>query len=195
MNDSQIAYHKMIHDEWTSMIGVAEVTGPKDHPWVVLSHQLTSIASKTKPGTSIDEIPWCSSGQNLINLQVNFKINPVATIAQLKRKKIPDGLIRQVQDYAGVTDDQIKDTGTKIPEPTWSAAAISWDKWGVEIALKDWRKGVLAVLTRDGGNHVAAIEGVKSKSLILLGGNQSNMICSSDSYGLSRLISVRVAML
>lgn len=195
MNARQIKYHEMIFNEWLSMVGVTEVSGPKDHPWVVLAHQLTGIASKTKPGTSIDEIPWCSSGQNLINLQVNFKLNPQATIDQMKRKKIPDALIIRVQDYAGVTDDMIKDTGEKIAEPTWSAAAISWNTWGTQISPKNWKKGTLAVLTRDGGNHVAAMESATQNNLVLLGGNQSNMICSSANYALSRLISIRVAVL
>jgi hypothetical protein len=173
------------------MLGVKEVTGPKDHPFAVLGHILTGIVNDFRQ-TFIDEIPWCSSGMTLVLLMTMMKLNPNVTIAALRKRKIPDPIILWVRDYAGVPDEELRDTGFPLVLPTFNASADSYFTWGVEVDRQAWMKGLVAGLTRDGGNHVSDLEGWES-DLILTGCNQSNSICTSDSYDWDRLRAVRAA--
>lgn len=195
LNAAQVAYHRKLMANMSSYIGLTEVTGTKDHPWIVLSHTVTKIVSPHTRAKSVDEIPWCASGTNLIMLETNFQLNPKATVAQLKRRGMPDTIIRMIQDYAEVRDSEIRDTGVKIPEPTWSAAASSFFTTGVEVHPDAWMPGLLLGMSRTGGNHITLWLKTNTLTFTCVGPNQSNMICSADTYLRSRFKHMRAVAL
>lgn len=75
-------------------------------------------------------------------------------------------------------------------EGTRNAAARSWLVWGEECHPP--RPGAIAVLTRDGGGHVAFVDSVDevAGTVALHGGNQGNAV-SVKPYPLSRVIGFR----
>ena len=77
---------------------------------------------------------------------------------------------------------------------TRSAAAKSWidPKWKF-LEVGDGAVGDIAIFSRAGGNHVAFISSPYKegdKNVIVLGGNQKNMVCESK-YPADRLIGIR----
>lgn len=81
----------------------------------------------------------------------------------------------------------LEETGFKSTD---SAAAISFANYGVE---GDGSQGDIAVLSRDGGNHVAFIHQNYRKGdsqIVLLGGNQGNKV-SVRSYDAGRIKAIR----
>lgn len=82
---------------------------------------------------------------------------------------------------------------------TRSAAAISWEKYGVEIALENAQKGDILIFKRkDAQNpsarHVTFLHDVYMKDgkkvIECLGGNQSNSVCIAK-YKVEELVAVR----
>lgn len=194
LSPRQIAFHDELETQMYSLVGVHEVEGAKDHPWAVLAHITTGIVSDFRQ-TYVDEVPWCSSGMTLMILQANMKLNPSRTVIEMKKKKFPDEIVRWVRDYAGVPDEELRDTGFPWVPPTFNASADSYFDWGVAVGESAWRSGLVVGLTRDGGNHVSmsrVIDG-RAQKLVLTGCNQSNSICTSDTYSWSRLRAIRAA--
>jgi len=70
---------------------------------------------------------------------------------------------------------------------TRSAAALSWRNWGRET---EPRKGAIAVLTRNGGGHVAFLDRLSGGQAYLLGGNQSNAV-NVKPYPVARVLTYR----
>lgn len=70
-----------------------------------------------------------------------------------------------------------KELGLDFPDRY--ASAKSWVDWGVPAATAE--HGSIAVLTRNGGGHVAICTGVSPDGLHvrLLGGNQGDAVCES----------------
>jgi uncharacterized protein (TIGR02594 family) len=64
------------------------------------------------------------------------------------------------------------ETGTGVPAAHYRAA--NWLNWGVEVALKDAKRGDTVVLKRQGGFHVGLWDRIENGKVYLLGGNQSN---------------------
>ncbi|MDD5640416.1 MAG: TIGR02594 family protein [Syntrophales bacterium] len=57
-----------------------------------------------------------------------------------------------------------------------SAAAADFRKWGRELGDGEQRLGVIAVLTRPGGNHVALYLDEDDSGIYCLGGNQGDRV-------------------
>lgn len=72
---------------------------------------------------------------------------------------------------------------------TNSAAARSWLAWGRPIDVPV--PGCVAVLSREGGGHVAFYVRHQVADLWLLGGNQANMVCER-AYPPGRLLGFRM---
>lgn len=193
LNERQIKFHGQLIANVSSMIGVTEVSGPKDHPFVVMCHQLTRVVGMD-PVRSVDEIPWCASGMNAFILITNLQLNPREAMFAMIRWGVPKEIILQLRDYADVDDEMIKvDTGFPIVKPTFSAGASSYQRWGVEVARAAWIPGLVAGMTRPGGNHVSLFQSLKNAILILVGCNQHNMICAADWYLMARFKTMRAA--
>lgn len=77
---------------------------------------------------------------------------------------------------------------------TDSAAARSWNDWGMQVDAHDVREGDIAVLWRGSRNSWQGHVGFVAKHYFvngeLLGGNQSNQVCI-QSYPLDRVLSFR----
>lgn len=73
--------------------------------------------------------------------------------------------------------------GRKSPH---NAAAMSWLGWGQP--LNEWKPGCIVVLEKP--NHVGFYVGHDEHSVHLLGGNQSNSVCTKH-YPLSRVAGKR----
>jgi len=80
---------------------------------------------------------------------------------------------------------------------TNSARARSFLTWGVAVSLEEAQRGDIVVLSR-GTNvlfgHVGFFAGQEGKSVLVLGGNQSNKV-SISSYPLHRILSIRRAIM
>lgn len=80
---------------------------------------------------------------------------------------------------------------------TNSARARSFLTWGVTISLEEAERGDIVVLSR-GTNaqfgHVGFFAGQEGKSVLILGGNQSNKVSISP-YPLHRILSIRRAIM
>lgn len=194
LNPRQIEFHRELEAQAYSLVGLHEVEGAKDNPWVVLGHITTGIVADFRQ-TYVDEIPWCSSGMTLLILQANMKLNPNRTIVEMKKKKFPDGIVRWVRDYAGVPDEELRDTGFPWVPPTFNASADSYFGWGVAVGEDAWGPGLVVGLTREGGNHVSLSRTIdaRAQKIVLTGCNQANSICTSDTYSWARLRAVRAA--
>lgn len=71
----------------------------------------------------------------------------------------------------------MKQAGLRYTE---SAAASSWLSWGQELSLhKPLPWGAILVFRREGGHHVAFNEGERGSDILVLGGNQENMVSSA----------------
>lgn len=72
--------------------------------------------------------------------------------------------------------------------------AISWSTWGnpVSLAPSAWKRGMTAIMSRPGGNHVTLIDRVEGDTVYCLGGNQSDKVCISP-FPVSRINFVRTA--
>jgi uncharacterized protein (TIGR02594 family) len=73
---------------------------------------------------------------------------------------------------------------------TDSAWARSWLNWGRVIETPV--PGCITILTREGGGHVGFFISRTSKTIKILGGNQSDCVCEMD-YKADRLLGFRVA--
>lgn len=81
-------------------------------------------------------------------------------------------------------------TAAGIAPPKNSFRAKSWLDWGTAIANPV--VGAVVVFTRDGGGHVGFVVGKdKAGSLLVLGGNQGDMVKVSP-FALSRVTGFRV---
>lgn len=174
-------------------IGLREITGPKDHPKIQLAHRVTSVcASLTDTATDVDAIPWCSSMMNLWVLQTGLRINPARVVAMLVKKRFPSDIIAAICALEKVNPTAVRpDNGVDVPEPTWSASALSWQQWEKPTIPGKEQPGDIAVFTRAGGGHVAIFLRKGWVFVTVLGANQSNMVCEADSYSRSRLVAVR----
>jgi uncharacterized protein (TIGR02594 family) len=80
---------------------------------------------------------------------------------------------------------------------TNSARARSFLTWGVAVSLEEAERGDIVVLSR-GTNplfgHVGFFAGQEGKSVLVLGGNQSNKVSLSP-YPLHRILSIRRAIM
>jgi len=80
---------------------------------------------------------------------------------------------------------------------TNSARARSFLTWGVAVSLEEAQRGDIVVLSR-GTNplfgHVGFFAGQEGKSVLVLGGNQSNKVSLSP-YPLHRILSIRRAIM
>jgi uncharacterized protein (TIGR02594 family) len=63
-----------------------------------------------------------------------------------------------------------------LPFPKRYSSALAWAEWGESLNYP--AQGCVAVLTRDGGGHVAIVTGISrdGKSVRLLGGNQGDAV-------------------
>jgi hypothetical protein len=175
-------------------IGLKEIKGPENNRLIELSHYLTKISGPNPQGVDVDStIPWCSSWMNLCFVVANMRANPRAAIDMLTKRKIVRSVIDEIISISQI--GMIRDTQKEVIEPTWSAASKSWDQWGEEIPFEQARRGDVVRLIRDGGGHVAFLDEdeLGTLSLRILGGNQSDMVCSSNRYMKSRLVTVRRA--
>ncbi len=84
---------------------------------------------------------------------------------------------------------------------TNSARARSFLTWGVAVSLEEAERGDIVVLSRNdarGTNaqfgHVGFFAGQEGKSVLVLGGNQSNKVSISP-YSLHRILSIRRAIM
>lgn len=82
---------------------------------------------------------------------------------------------------------------------TRSAAAISWERYGLEIPLENAQEGDIVIFkrkdnTNPSARHVAFFKQIvvdgKNKFIECLGGNQSNSVCYAK-YRASELVAVR----
>jgi uncharacterized protein (TIGR02594 family) len=84
-----------------------------------------------------------------------------------------------------------------IIDGTNSARARSFLTWGVAVSLEEAERGDIVVLSR-GTNvqfgHVGFFAGQEGKSVLVLGGNQSNKVSISP-YPLHRILSIRRAIM
>lgn len=98
-----------------------------------------------------------------------------------------------------VKDDETPWCGTFVAEcmrasgytyPTLYMRAMSWASWGDEVKLPI--RGCVVVFQRQGGGHVGFVEGQDAKgNLMVLGGNQSNMVRVSP-FSVDRVVAYRV---
>lgn len=84
-------------------------------------------------------------------------------------------------------------TGTGVPPAHYRAA--SWATWGRAVSLNptNWFKGMTAIMSRPGGNHVTLIDHIEGDTVYCLGGNQSDKVCISP-FPISRITHVRSAI-
>lgn len=186
--------NKEAYDFTREFIGLKEITGPKDNRMIEVAHRLCKIEGP-KGGEHTDEIPWCSSWVVLAIMCANIRRNPKRAIEMLERRGIELPVIKECFKYAKVDFDTKKDIDTLVPvvPPTWSASSKSWDTWGQSVPFEYATRGDIVRLTRDGGGHVAFLDedSLGKIMLTLLGGNQSNKVCSSNYYSRTRLVHVR----
>lgn len=195
LNDRQIRYHSTLIDVTEEFLGLKETAGPKDHPFVVMAHQLCKVVG-SKPPASTDEIPWCSSGLVAMQLITNLRLNPKLALELMRQWKVPEYLITQLREYGEIPDEMITlETGFPLPKPTFSAGAISYQSYGVEVARAAWIPGLIAGMTRDGGNHVSLFKAIAGPGPILVGMNQNNSICSADWYSWARQKTMRAVII
>lgn len=174
-------------------MGVKEIEGPQDNPMIEVAHQLTKYESE-KGAKYSDEVPWCSSWVVLALVCAAIRRNPKAAYDMLKGRGHSDAFISKVFAYAKVSFEyRTHNTGTLISRPTFSASSLSWDKWGEAVDPKNAKRGDLVRFTRNGGGHIAFLDEDSMGRLFVrvLGGNQSNMVCSSNSYARLRVVHVR----
>jgi uncharacterized protein (TIGR02594 family) len=80
---------------------------------------------------------------------------------------------------------------------TNSARARSFLTWGVAVSLEEAQRGDIVVLSRGTNGqfgHVGFFAGQEGKSVLVLGGNQSNKVSISP-YPLHRILSIRRAIM
>jgi uncharacterized protein (TIGR02594 family) len=80
---------------------------------------------------------------------------------------------------------------------TNSARARSFLTWGVAVSLEEAERGDIVVLSRGTNGqfgHVGFFAGQEGKSVLVLGGNQSNKVSLSP-YPLHRILSIRRAIM
>lgn len=188
-------YNKLVFDRMKKLaaIGIKEIAGVQDNPWIVNAHRLCSITGKA----SVDEIPWCSSGMNRIVCEVMFQVNPARTAKILKARGVQQSMIQKLAD--AVSADINFDSGAKVFIPMLSAAASSWKTFGEAVKISEAQLGDFVVLVRRNwrgkiiGHHIALLDEAKMGMIYsrLLGCNQSNMLCSSNSYLRVNVVAVR----
>lgn len=180
---------------------VEEIPGRNHNDMIIEFHATTELAANT------DEVPWCSSFVNWAITIANIKRNPVRSFLMLKVNGLTPLQIVVLFGRAGfylkgatvamkmadLEDSVLKtlqNTGEPIVPPTFSAAAISWAKWGVSVKGQQLIAGDIMVFTRKGGNHVAFWEDTGLLNYSVLGGNQSDAI-NVKPYLKTRLLDVR----
>lgn len=182
------------YDFTREFIGLKEIPGPNDNRMIEVAHRLCKIEGASG-GLNTDEIPWCSAWVVLAIVCSNIRRNPKRALFMLKGRGFEESLIKECFSFAKIDYDKMKDieTGETIVPPTWSASSLSWDTWGVSVPFTEAKRGDLVRLTRKGGGHIAFLD-ADSLGLMwlqLLGGNQNNQICSTNTYLKQRLVTVR----
>ncbi len=194
MNIQQKKYHDLLNINIMADIGLEEIPGKSDNPKIKLAHELCNV--DWTGGTYMDEVPWCASMMNLWILITNYQFNPAKTREMLERKNVSKDKMIQIADYAWKRAKQFDLYLMDIPEPTWSPAAISFSKWGMEVKPGNEEVNMLCLLRRSGGNHIAQYISHGAEGRVeLLGGNQSNMVCLSDNYYENNILNYRVVKL
>lgn len=181
-----------------SFLGQKEIDGLKNNPIIEVAHALTKISSETPKGDVDSSIPWCSSWVVFCIMLANIRRNPGASYLALKNRNHSNAFIKKVFDFAGVDFSlQNKNTGLSFVPPTWSANSKSWDTWGYAVSPSEAKRGDLVRFTREGGGHIAFLDEDSMGRLFVkvVGGNQNNMVCSSNSYSRLRVVHVRRAYL
>jgi hypothetical protein len=177
-------------------VGTKEVVGPDNNPMITIAHHLCGLSIEN-PTIDVDSsIPWCSSWVNLAIVCACIRRNPKRAVEMLQKRGIKSTVIVKCFLYAKMSLSYMNiDTGEEIVAPTWSANSKSWDTWGVAIPFDQAQRGDLVRLTRDGGGHISFLDedSLGILSLKILGGNQSDQVCSSNRYSKTRLVHVRRA--
>lgn len=172
--------------------GLKEVDGPDNNPIIELAHKVCHIS---QTGDVDSSIPWCSSWVNLCVLAACCRINPQEAYVQLSKKyELNTDTVRRIFELAKVHTSMIGiNTKKKIELPTFSAASKSWDTWGEYVPVEKAQRGDILRLSRDGGGHVCFLDEdtVGLVMMKVMGGNQSNKVCSSSGYARARLLHVR----
>ena len=166
---------------------ISEHNGPSDNPIIVMARKLCGIIGKS----SVDEIPWCSSSMNLCMVLANIERNPLGAMDKLRLKGFDRDFVISLYALIGLKMENSQHTGVAWVEPTFSAAAASWDAWGLSVPVDKLEVGDLVRLTRENGGHIAFFEGQGNISFKLFGGNQDNKFCSSEKYMKTRFVTAR----
>lgn len=72
--------------------------------------------------------------------------------------------------------EEAREIDPRIPRPTYSAAAVSWATWGIELEYGQY--GCIVVMRRPGGHHVGFYYDEDDEGVRVLGGNQGDMECT-----------------
>ncbi len=154
--------------------GVKEISGSRHNPRVLLYHLCVNGA------ISDDETPWCSSFMNYCVIMSNLTKNPakqyksmVKGLAKAKVEKIIEAFQKEFWPL-----DLSHDTGIDIVEPTYNAAAISWEHHGQKTTK--YVQGAIMVKYRttrsDWRRHVTFVESENGSMVRCLGGNQGDSV-------------------
>lgn len=170
---------------------VREIKGRQDHPKIELAHRITKIEG-LKGGDFTDEIPWCASIMNLWILIAAAELNPGRVYEWLMDRGFESSVCLEVLRLAGYKPGGFqRDTGIEIPQPTWSASALSFKNWGNPVPKDKLQLGDMLCFIRDGGGHVTLFLSSGVFTYTVFGGNQSNAVCSADWYMKSKLVTAR----
>ena len=174
-----------------SYLGVKEKPGKVEEQQILDFHLATTLKAES------DEVAWCSAFMNWCWLVAAFFINPMAIKKVLLQRGMTEEQILKFYEAAkAYYYDQFKnfdvayatpfhsiDTGTgeRVICPTLSAGAISWEKFGEET--KSPAEGDLVLFKRGGEawmRHIAFYQAKEKTAVKVLGGNQSNSVCSAN---------------
>jgi hypothetical protein len=168
--------------------GLLEAPGGADNPRIVLMHQCTTLRATE------DRIPWCSSAMNYWISLANIKRNPRLAEDMLIENSVDMASRKLMFKAVGIdiNGTRMNKSLQKLVEPTWSAAAASWLKWG-QSSIGGPIEGDIVVLGREGGNHVGFfVDFDKKGRIVCFGGNQQDKVCEA-AFSKDRLLDFRRA--
>ena len=158
---------------------ITEISGDKDNQKIVEYHQATTLKAQD------DETPWCSSFVNWCYIVAGLVGAREKMLMLLKAAKYSD---KQIDMFMKSADEYLKHAQRLDKEdlfmpqlPTRSAMARSWLLHGKRTSSP--KEGDLVCFARGNNGISGHIAFFKSRGPIYVsayGGNQGNMVCTSN---------------
>lgn len=138
------------------------------YKWLEEIGQLPKLVAAGLSYLGLKEIPGSKHNPVIMNMAKELGVDKIYTSDEMSWCAL------FICYLCKISDKPMPFTGYEV------LRAASFANWGNPVARGDERLGDIAVFKRPGGHHVGIVIAVTDKSIVVLGGNQSNSVSITE---------------